>query len=145
MAASNPPIQPPTATELLNSPLVMQALAQAWIDSQANEPAQRQEAGGWIYTDLSTGDLTVQRAARGLSTAIDLSVPPLVLGLIVVGKFHTHPHPSAEGWDPRPSPNDRRVDDLHGVPDPIQAEDDIHLSGPARRRGGSAGGPGYPP
>jgi hypothetical protein len=129
----------------MNVPIVMQALAQAWIDSQADDPVQRHEEGGWIYMDLSTGDLTIQRAARGLSAAIDLSIPPLIPGLIVVGKFHTHPNPSAEGWDPRPSPGDRRVDDIHGVPDLIQAEDDIHLSGPATRRGGLAGGPGYPP
>lgn len=145
MAASNPPTRPPTATALMNAPIIIQALAQAWIDSQANDPAQRHEEGGWIYMDLSSGDLTVQRAARGQSAAIDLSNPPLVPGLIVVGKFHTHPNPSAEGWDPRPSPGDRRVDDIHGVPDLIQAEDGIHLSGPATRRGGLVGGPGYPP
>lgn len=145
MAASNPPTRPPTATELMNVPLVVQALAQAWIDSLADDPAQRHEEGGWIYIDLSTGDLTIQRAARGLSATIDLSIPSLIPGSIVVGKFHTHPNPSAEGWDPRPSHDDRRVDNIHGVPDLIQAEDGIHLSGPAARRGGLAGGPGYPP
>lgn len=145
MAAPNPPSQSPTATELLNSPIVMQALAQAWIDSQADGPTQRHEEGGWIYMDLSAGELTIQRAARGLSAAIDLSIPLLVPGSIVVGKFHTHPNPSSEGWDPRPSPKDRRVDDAHGVPDLIKAEDGVHLSGPSTRRGGLAGGPGYPP
>lgn len=144
MAASKPPTQPPTATELMNTPIVMQALAQAWIDSQADDRVQRHEEGGWIYMDLSTGNITVQRAARGLSASIDLSIPPLVPGSIVVGKFHTHPNPSAEGWDPRPSPGDRLVDDIHGVPDLIQAEDGIHLCGPATRRGGLAGGAGYP-
>jgi hypothetical protein len=145
MAASNPPTRPPTATELMNAPIVMQALAQAWIDSRADDPAQRHEEGGWIYMDLSTGDLTIQRAARGLTAAIDLSIPPLNSGSIVVGKFHTHPNPSAEGWNPGPSPGDRLVDDLHGAPDLIQAEDGIYLSGPTTRRGGLTGGPGYPP
>lgn len=140
MAAANPP----TATELLKAPIVMQALAQAWIDSQANDPAQRHEEGGWIYMDLSTGDLTVQRAVRGQSASIDLTTPPLDPGRIVVGKFHTHPNPTAEGWNPGPSPIDRQVDDLHGVPDLIQADDGIHLSGPTTRRGGLTGGPGYP-
>jgi hypothetical protein len=122
----------------------MQALALAWIDSQANDPAQRHEEGGWIYMELFTGDLAVQRVARGLSAAIDLSIPPLIPNSIVVGKFHTHPNPIAEGWDPGPSPADRRVDDLHGVPDLIRAEDGIHLSGQPTRRGGLTGGPGYP-
>ena len=145
MAASNPPTRSPTASQLQNAPVVMQALAEAWIDSQADDPAQRHEEGGWIYMDLSTGDLTIRRAARGVAAAIDLSNPPLLPGLIVVGKFHTHPQPTAEGWNPRPSPGDQRVDDLHGVPDLIQADDGIYLSGPASRRGGLTGGPGYPP
>lgn len=145
MAASNPPTRPPTATELLNAPLALQALTQAWIDSQSDNPVQRHEEGGWIYMDLSTGYLAIQRAARVLSAANDLSLPPLIPGSIVVGKFHTHPNPRAEGWYPGPSPGDRRIDDLHGVPDLIQAEDGIHLSGPATRRGGLMGGPGYPP
>lgn len=129
----------------MNSAVVMQALAQAWIDSQANDPVQRHEEGGWIYMDLSTGDLAVQRAARGISAAIDLSNPPLTQGWIVVGKFHTRPNPSAEGWNPGPSPADRLVYDLHGVPDLIQADNGIHRSGPTIRRGRLMGGPGYPP
>jgi hypothetical protein len=145
MAAQNTPTQPPTATELLNAPTVIQAMAQAWIDSQTNDPPQRHEEGGWIYMDLSTSDLSVRRATRGLSASIDLSAPPLVPGMIVVDKFHTHPQPSAEGWQTGPSAADKRVDDLHGVPDLIQADDGIHLSGPATRRGGLAGGPGFPP
>jgi hypothetical protein len=63
---------------------------------------------------------------------------------VVVGKFHTHPNPTAEGWDPGPSPGDQQVDAIHGVPDLIRAEDGIHVSGPDSRRGGLGGGPGYP-
>jgi len=62
----------------------------------------------------------------------------------VVGKFHTHPNPSSEGWNPGPSAADRAIDKRHGVPDLIRADDGIHFSGPERRRGGSAGEPGYP-
>lgn len=144
MAASNPPTRPPTATELLNAPIVIQAMAQAWIDSQTSDPLQRHEEGGWIYMVPSTGNLTIRRAARGLAAAIDLSAPPLVPGSIVVGKFHTHPQPSAEGWNPEPSASDKRLGEIHGVPDLIQADNGIHLSGPATRREGLTGGLGFP-
>jgi proteasome lid subunit RPN8/RPN11 len=64
---------------------------------------------------------------------------------VVVGKFHTHPNPSADGWQPGPSPADRRIDALHGVPDLIRADNGMHFSGPDSRRGDLTGGAGYPP
>ena len=74
-----------------------------------------------------------------------LDKPPLVAGSLVVGKFHTHPNPTADGWLPGPSPSDIVIDAVHGVPDLIRADDGIHFSGPSERRGGLAGGPGFPP
>lgn len=64
---------------------------------------------------------------------------------MVVGKFHTHPNPTSEGWDPGPSGADKKVDAVHGVPDLIVADDGIHASGPDSRRGGMCGGDGFPP
>ena len=95
--------------------------------------------------DVTTGHLSIQRGRRGGAATIDLTTPPVFVGTVVVGKFHTHPNASAEGWDPGPSANDRVVDDMHGVPDLIRADDGTHVSGPSSRRAGLAGGPGYPP
>lgn len=63
---------------------------------------------------------------------------------VVVGKFHTHPNPTADVWNPRPSAADQRIDALHGVPDLICADHGVYVSGPRRRRGGLRGGPGVP-
>ncbi|PWU10185.1 MAG: hypothetical protein C5B50_25995 [Verrucomicrobia bacterium] len=63
---------------------------------------------------------------------------------MVVGKFHTHPNPTAEGWEPGPSAADLYVDEMHGVPDLIRADNGIYASGPTSRRGGLAGGSGFP-
>jgi hypothetical protein len=135
----------PTAAELLANPLVQQALDQAWNDSEVSDPMRRHEEGGWIYLDLTMGQLTIRRAASAGRATINLAQPPIISGAIVVGKFHTHPNPSAEGWNPGPSKRDMLVDAAHGVPDLIRADNGIHLSGPSSRRGGLTGGPGYPP
>jgi hypothetical protein len=145
MATGTPPTRPPTAAELLADPVVSQALEQAWLDSETGDPTRRHEEGGWIYLDTATGALSMRRAASGRRSAIDLQNPDLVDGCVVVGKFHTHPNPTSEGWNPGPSPSDRRVDALDGVPDLIRADDGVYVSGPDSRRGGLVGGPGYPP
>jgi hypothetical protein len=134
----------PSASELEQHPVVRAALGVAWVDSLPNNPLRRHEEGGWIYLDPTTGDVSVVRARPGQQSSINLSNPPEIAGCFVVGKFHTHPNPTAEGWDPGPSTGDRMVDELHGVPDFIQADDGTHFSGPDRRRGGLVGNPGYP-
>ena len=138
-------IAPPTAAELLNTPVVQEALEQSWSDSDAADPTQRHEEGGWIFSDTTTGYISVQRQVPGQQAGIDLSFPPVVPGSVVVGKFHTHPNPTAEGWNSGPSRQDEIVDARHGVPDFIRADDGMHTSGPDSRRGGLAGGPGFPP
>ena len=141
---SRRPDQPPQATELLADAAVLEALDQAWTDSLVDDPLRRHEEGGWIYMDVTTGDISTRRASVGHQAAIDLSNPPIESGAIVVGKFHTHPNPSSEGWNAGPSPSDLLIDERHGVPDLIRADDGIHVSGPECRRGGLQGGPGYP-
>jgi hypothetical protein len=133
------------AVERLNNSIVQMAIKQAWDDSEHADPTRRHEEGGWIFIDTTTGQISVQRQTPGRQASIDLSSPPVVLGSVVVGKFHTHPNPSSEGWDPGPSRQDEIVDALHCVPDLICADDGMHISGPDRRRGGLAGGPGFPP
>src|SRR5206468_11773438 len=92
--------QAATANELVANPLVVQALNDAWLQSQPDDPETRHEEGGWIYQNLTTGEISALRAPRGGQASVDLSHPPHVPGTVVVGKFHTHPNPSREGWDP---------------------------------------------
>jgi hypothetical protein len=145
MSPTNAPTQAPTAAELLADQVVQAELDQAWVDSLPNDPAGRHEEGGWIYLDLATGRITTRRAPVIGRAGIKLGNPTIVPGAIVVGKFHTHPNPKAEGWDPKPSASDAYWDAIHGVPDLIKAEDGIYVSGPDSRRGGIAGSPGFPP
>ena len=94
--------------------------------------------------NLLTGEITVRRAAPGHQSEVNLANPPQVSGLVVVGVFHTHPNPSAEGWEPGPSEADQYADERDGVHDLIRADNGIHVSGPEARRGGLAGSPGFP-
>ena len=145
MSSGSLPSSAPTASELLAEPVIKAVLEQAWQDSLPEDPSQRHEEGGWIYKDLATGEFLIRRAAVVHQAGIDLSSPPEVAGATVVAKFHTHPHPASEGWKVGPSKSDQHYDSLHGVPDLIRAEDGVHFSGPPSRRGGLAGGPGFPP
>jgi hypothetical protein len=138
-------MQAPTAADLLNEPVVHQALEDAWKDSLSADPTQRHEEGGWVFVIPTTEKVLIRRAPAGAQTILDLTVPPVVAGAVVVATFHTHPNPSSEGWDPGPSPADTQSAWLFGVPCLIRADDGVHTTGPALRRGGLSGGPGYPP
>jgi hypothetical protein len=144
MAAAVPPSRPPTATELLADPTVQLALEEAWIDSQADDPLLRHEEGGWIYLDVANGTIALRRTAPGGQDHLDLDNPPAVSGSVVVGTFHTHPNPKAEGWESGPSPADQLAAVLSGVPWLIRADDGYHHTGPEERRGGLTGRPGFP-
>ena len=138
-------MQPPTATDLSNEVVVQQALETAWADSLPGDPSRRHEEGGWVYMDTTTGAIEVRRAPAGGRATLDLNTPPIGVGSVVVATFHTHPNPSADGWEPGPSAGDTRSAWLLGVPCLIRADDGIHITGPDLRRGGLTGGPGYPP
>ena len=135
----------PTVDELLKNNLVQEALEQAWLDSLSDDPTRRHEEGGWVYANLLTGEVLIQRAPAGAASAMDLNHPPTIAACAVVATFHTHPHPSAEGWLAEPSAGDIRLAMAQGVPCFIRAEDGIHVTGPETRRGGMVGGPGFPP
>lgn len=139
------PTQPPTASELLAHPEVIRALAEVWADSQVNDPANRHEEGGWIYLDLATGAIVMRRATAGTRSRLSLANPPLLPNHVLVGTFHTHPNPASEGWVTGPSTQDEQAADFSGVPWLIRAEDGDYNTGPDSRRGGLAGGPGFPP
>lgn len=138
------PGRAPTVEELRNHPAVQAALTEAWKDSLPDDPDNRHEEGGWIYLDTTTSQIRIRRAPSGYQSELNLDNPPVVSGSIVVGVFHTHPNPSSGGWDPAPSEADRRADERDGVPDLIRADNGVHFSGPQCRRGGLAGGPGFP-
>jgi hypothetical protein len=137
-------MEAPTATELAAVPEVIRALEAAWRDSLSDDDELRHEEGGWIYFNPKSGEYLALRGPPGARRGIELSAPHELYGYYVVGKFHTHPNPSAEGWDTGPSYFDRKTDDEDGVPDLIRADDGLHTSGPPRRRGGLTGRPGYP-
>jgi hypothetical protein len=134
----------PTASELQARPVVQAAIAQAWTDSLPGDRKKRHAEGGWIHLNVVTGEIFTIRAARGILTAVDLSHPPTFPDCYVVGKFHTHPNPTDDGWFPGPSTRDKIVDAVHGVPDLIQADNGVYHSGPDQRRGGLSGNPGFP-
>jgi hypothetical protein len=71
MTPNIPPVRPPTTAELLNDSWVQQALEQAWLDSQADDPALRHEEGGWIYMDTATGQVSVRRASAGTRSQVE--------------------------------------------------------------------------
>lgn len=139
------PTRAPTGRELAANPVVKAAIDAAWTDSRPNNADERHEEGGWIYMNKSSGEISTARATPGYQTEINLANPPHQPGYVVVGVFHTHPNPSAEGWDPGPSRADRLADEQDGIPDLIRADNGIHYSGPESRRGGLVGGPGFPP
>ncbi len=139
------PIRPPTATELINNAVVQVGMDQAWIDSQPNDTVHRHEEGGWIYMDVTTGTISTARAAAGSTTRLSLAGPPVIPGAVVVGTFHTHPNPTADGWDPKPSITDKRSAAYTGVPWLIRSDSGVFSTGPNSRRGGFSGGPGFPP
>ena len=140
-----PPSEVPTAAELLALPEVIQALDEAWVDSDVNDSSNRHEEGGWIYLDLATGRIVMRRASSGSRSRLSLANPPLLPNHMIVGTFHTHPNPASEGWLTGPSSQDQRAANFTGVPWLIRAEDGNHSTGPHSRRGGLSGGPGYPP
>jgi hypothetical protein len=137
-------MQAPTVADLLKDLLVQEALEQAWLESLPNDSLQRHEEGGWIYMDTISGIIAVRRAPAGAQASLDLSAPPLVDGAVVVATFHTHPNPTADGWIPGPSAADIKSARAFGVPCLIRADDGIHPTGPASRRGGLSGNRGYP-
>jgi hypothetical protein len=137
-------IEAPTVAELAIHPLVEEALEQAWKDSVPADPRRRHEEGGWIYCDIATGAISIQRAPAGRRAFLNLCSPTWKTGFVVVATFHTYPNPIAEGWKPGPSSADEQSAELLGVPCLIRAEDGVHTTGPASRRGGLAGNPGFP-
>src|SRR5688500_9556908 len=76
-------VDAPTVTELLANPLVRAALEDAWTDSAPDDWLMRHEEGGWIYMDVTTGEISIRRSAPGRRATVDLTAPPVVAGAVV--------------------------------------------------------------
>ena len=109
------------------------AIEVAWIDSDTASPTGRHEEGGWIYMNVETGAVFTDRVDAGAQAHIDLSQPPHHPGAVIVGTFHTHPNPSAEGWDPYPSVSDQQMEGSRGTPGIVRSDKGYHPYGPERR------------
>ena len=143
----------PDFNELTANNTMTTAFQQAWQASNASiHPNHGQhEEGGWIYLNIITGGLSVQRQAAGGQAAINLSAPPVQADSVVIAKFHTHPNLGPH-WVHGPSGADTHVDALHGVPDVVIAQPhgpanvtlQFFASGPASRAhlAGNQGLPG---
>jgi hypothetical protein len=82
----------------IDDPAVQAAMRQAWTDSQAGDPHQRHEEGGYIVRNAD-GSLGVERWPRGVGASI--TPPPRDAngrynGNEVLGEFHTHPNPPVD-------------------------------------------------
>jgi hypothetical protein len=122
----------PTLDDLLRDVDVDIALKQAWQASNPNAPhvsrgqpgSLKQEQGGFIYWNKSTGALEIERlpagSRDGLSGMPSSDTPQREL----VGSFHTHPNTEAEGYVADPSPTDRAfVRTISHVPEIIETHE----------------------
>ncbi len=134
----------PTQTQLVHSAIVRDAVEQAWRDSNASDPNLRHEEGGWLYMNVESGQVFVHRAPSGSSAGIDLRSPVPYVDAVVVGTFHTHPHPIANNYDLGPSESDRNWDYSRGVPGIVRSVVGYHTHGWERRRLDLAGPWAYP-
>jgi hypothetical protein len=85
--------RPPRGFDLRDRDAVRKAFADAWADSEPG--AEGHEEGGWIYLNLVTGAISVERAQAdaALSKRIQLGYPTKVADSVLIGTFHTHPIP----------------------------------------------------
>ena len=134
----------PTASELQANPVVQAAFAAAWADSFADDQTLQHEEGGFIYSNSTTGEITIRRAAPGGRDFIDLSFPPAVLGAYVVATYHTHALRPRGPITAEPSDDDRFHAVDSGVPWFVISHEGVFVTGPIRRVGGLTGPNGYP-
>jgi hypothetical protein len=127
-------------------PDVQAALDLAWTQTHADvvPVTAAVEQGGWIYMDLRSGRLHIERKYNALGQPrgpgqneegafnIDLNYPPVVPGSCVVAMFHTHPSFPFTGC----SDYDLQLGEQFGVPGIVRGRDhhrDFH--GIPRRSG----------
>ena len=99
---------------ILSLPHVIEALRQAWGDSEPDKVALRHEEGGYIMRRPDQS-VSVERWPQGQQGRI---VPPPLdaancyNGEVVIAAFHTHPNPpideNGDEWEQGPSASDKR-------------------------------------
>ncbi|MGL6097514.1 MAG: Mov34/MPN/PAD-1 family protein [Fimbriiglobus sp.] len=134
----------PSTADLLAHPVVQAALAAAWADSFPDDPVLRHEEGGWVYMHETTGAITIRRLMPGRQFTMDVPIPPVLPNCYLVATYHTHPNPTAEGWIPEPSEDDRKFAFQHGIPCIVISDLGALVCGDDRRVGGLTGPRGYP-
>lgn len=127
-------LRAPTQAELVRSPIVRDAVEDAWRDSKADDPQLRHEEGGWIYMNIETGVVFTHRAPAGSLAGVDLRYPVAYVDAVVVGTFHTHPNGAEANYDLGPSESDRNWDYSRGVPGIVRSSLGYHTYGWERRR-----------
>jgi hypothetical protein len=139
----------PFVDELLASPLVQRAFAEAWRDTNADDTIHgnphASEQGGWIYMALGNGSLSIRRARHHTVSSIRLDPPDIVAGSVIVATFHTHPGSPFTGA----SDFDRQLSIQQGVPGFVLGRSgQLDIVGPERRAGDWSRAPlepGFPP
>jgi len=95
--------------QLLNNPIVNNAMRSAYTDSHVGTPNAK-EQGGTIF-ETSAGRFKVIRWNSGIANQIQPLYVPYGASrpFLVVGSFHTHPNPNVvAGWRQEPSEADLR-------------------------------------
>jgi hypothetical protein len=117
---------------LLQDANVDSALRQAWIESHPDAPevprgqsgSLKQEQGGFIYWNKTTGMLEIERLPAGGRDRLPGKPSANTAQRELVASFHTHPNTAAEGYVADPSPADRAfVRTVTLVPEIIETHD----------------------
>ena len=100
---------PPTASELLSNPAVLDGMRRAYHESNVGgiNPV---EQGAFIVRDLPDGAVAVTRLPAAACDSLSYPICPdgTCEGRQIVGSFHTHPNTGPE-WQQEPSPQDIRL------------------------------------
>lgn len=122
----------PTLDDLLQDIGVDAALKRAWQESSPHAPdvprgkpgSIKQEQGGFIYWNRTTGQLEIERLPAGDRDGLRGRPLPNSTERELVAGFHTHPNSSTEGYVADPGPADRAyVRNISRVPEIIQTHE----------------------
>jgi hypothetical protein len=98
----------------LKHPAIVAEISRAWRESQADDPTDRHEEGGYVVLnpDLSYGVERWPRGGQSRITPPSLDANNCYNGKVVAAAFHTHPNPpmdeNGREWEQGPSESDRR-------------------------------------
>jgi hypothetical protein len=120
--AQEPKVELPTWQDFEDDKTVTAEIEKAWDDSK------KSEQGGWIYQNLTTGELLVVRIGTGTYKDIDVPYPLPMEGYRAVGFFHTHP----QEFNKKAGPSELDLARTLFVPELVKDFAGLHPFGPAR-------------